>query len=115
MKYKFRQEILMKGLVPKILFKFVFSNAMIFFYYIAKIQIVNENPEKKMASKLKLIMSIVITSTMLLVLSSLNLIAQNLTKLETPEKYFGFKPGADRMLIDYEQLISYLQIGRAHV
>ncbi|MCK4765378.1 MAG: hypothetical protein KAW12_24465 [Candidatus Aminicenantes bacterium] len=27
----------------------------------------------------------------------------------TPEKHFGFKPGADRMLLDYEELISYLQ------
>ena len=26
-----------------------------------------------------------------------------------PSDYFGFKPGADRMLLDYEQLIGYLQ------
>ena len=25
-----------------------------------------------------------------------------------PEKFFGFQPGADRHLIDYEELISYL-------
>ena len=28
--------------------------------------------------------------------------------LKTPEEVFGFKPGTDRMLIDYEQLTSYL-------
>ena len=30
-------------------------------------------------------------------------------EIETPEKHFGFKPGADRMLFDYEALIGYLQ------
>ncbi len=30
-------------------------------------------------------------------------------KITTPESYFGFKPGADRMLLDYEQLIGYLK------
>ncbi len=29
--------------------------------------------------------------------------------VDAPETYFGFKPGADRMLFDYEQLIGYLQ------
>lgn len=29
--------------------------------------------------------------------------------IETPEQYFGFKPGTDRMLFKYEQLIGYLQ------
>lgn len=29
--------------------------------------------------------------------------------IETPETYFGFKPGADRMLFKYEELIGYLQ------
>ena len=29
--------------------------------------------------------------------------------IETPESHFGFRPGADRMLLDYEQLIAYLQ------
>jgi hypothetical protein len=31
------------------------------------------------------------------------------TQPESPEKYFGFKPGADRMLFDYEALIAYLK------
>lgn len=29
--------------------------------------------------------------------------------LQTPEKFFGFKPGADRMLFNYETLINYLK------
>jgi len=35
--------------------------------------------------------------------------AQISDKIEKPEKHFGFKPGTDRMLFDYEDLISYLQ------
>jgi len=31
------------------------------------------------------------------------------SEIETPEKHFGFKPGADRMLFTYEKLITYLQ------
>ncbi len=109
MKYKFRQEILMKGLVPKILFKFVFSNAMIFFYYIAKIQINNEKPGKKMSAKSKVFSFILIISVLFIFLLSANLAAQSSAGIQTPQKYFGFKPGTDRMLIDYEQLISYLK------
>ena len=30
-------------------------------------------------------------------------------ELVTPEAHFGFKPGTDRMLLDYDQLIGYLQ------
>jgi len=29
--------------------------------------------------------------------------------MQSPESYFGFRPGADRQLMDYEQLIGYLQ------
>ena len=29
--------------------------------------------------------------------------------IKTPESYFGFRPGTDRMLFDYEQLIGYFQ------
>ncbi|MCK4942706.1 MAG: hypothetical protein KAS65_03970, partial [Candidatus Aminicenantes bacterium] len=29
--------------------------------------------------------------------------------VQSPEKYFGFKPGTDRMLFDYSQLIGYLK------
>ena len=28
-------------------------------------------------------------------------------EIETPKQFFGFQPGADRMLFDYEQLIDY--------
>ncbi|MBU1011874.1 MAG: hypothetical protein KKG99_02620 [Bacteroidetes bacterium] len=38
-----------------------------------------------------------------------NLYSQSNSKITNPEDYFGFKPGADRMLFTYEQLISYLQ------
>lgn len=31
------------------------------------------------------------------------------TNIQSPEDYFGFKPGADRMLFTYEELISYLE------
>ncbi len=31
------------------------------------------------------------------------------TGFTTPEKYFGFRPGDDRKLFDYEELIAYLQ------
>jgi len=62
-----------------------------------------------MVSKLKDFISIFITSILFAVLLSLNITAQNSAAIQKPEKYFGFKPGTDRMLIDYEQLISYLQ------
>ncbi len=42
----------------------------------------------------------------LIFLITASLYGQNIT---APEKYFGFKPGADGMLFDYEKLISYLQ------
>jgi hypothetical protein len=35
--------------------------------------------------------------------------AQSSQPILTPAEHFGFKPGADRMLFDYEELISYLQ------
>lgn len=46
---------------------------------------------------------------MLCGLHNKNVQAQSNIKMQTPEKYFGFKPGADRMLFNYEELISYLQ------
>jgi hypothetical protein len=30
--------------------------------------------------------------------------------IPTPERFFGFKPGADRMLFDYEKLVDYLKV-----
>jgi len=35
--------------------------------------------------------------------------AQTSPTIKTPNQFFGFKPGDDRMLFDYEALISYLQ------
>ncbi len=35
--------------------------------------------------------------------------AQNYDEVPTPESFFGFKPGTDRMLFTYEDLINYLQ------
>lgn len=35
--------------------------------------------------------------------------AQVSNEILPPEKHFGFKPGTDRMLFDYEELIGYLQ------
>jgi len=35
--------------------------------------------------------------------------AQTSDKIEKPEKHFGFRPGTERMLLDYEELIGYLQ------
>ena len=43
----------------------------------------------------------------LLAIISLQLKAQN---LQTPEQFFGFKPGDDRMLFTYEKLIEYLKM-----
>ncbi|MGE5341500.1 MAG: M14 family zinc carboxypeptidase [Candidatus Omnitrophota bacterium] len=31
------------------------------------------------------------------------------SQLRTPEQFFGFRPGADRMLFNYEELVDYLQ------
>ena len=35
--------------------------------------------------------------------------AQIQNKIETPAEFFGFQPGADRMLFDYEEQIKYLE------
>ena len=47
--------------------------------------------------------------TLIIVFSNSQIEAQPSTGIETPEKQFGYKPGTDRMLLDYEELISYLQ------
>lgn len=52
----------------------------------------------------------------LTILLLVSLIAISFTSLsqdkdiKSPEAFFGFKPGADRMLFDYEKLIDYLKI-----
>ncbi|NLP11909.1 hypothetical protein GX408_16030, partial [bacterium] len=35
--------------------------------------------------------------------------ADSQSELPTPHSFFGFEPGADRSLIDYEALIAYLK------
>jgi hypothetical protein len=48
-------------------------------------------------------------STLLLVVSLIatSIFSQNITK---PEDFFGFKPGADKMLFTYEKLVEYLKV-----
>lgn len=53
---------------------------------------------------MRLLLSIIFS-----VLFTSALFAQNKTGITTPEAFFGFKPGTDRMLLDYEALIKYLQ------
>ncbi len=62
-----------------------------------------------MSAKSKKFPFILITSVLVIFLLLVNIVAQPLTVIQTPQKYFGFNPGTDRMLIDYEQLISYLR------
>ena len=56
--------------------------------------------------KINYLYFIVILLTALVVFSAA---AQENGAVPDPETFFGFKPGADRMLFTYEQLISYLQ------
>lgn len=55
--------------------------------------------------------SIVSRARILLMLFIFSIICSitSYSQIVKPEDYFGFKPGADRELINYEQLISYLQ------
>ena len=48
----------------------------------------------------------IVISTMLMLVS---LIAHSQSAITSPEDFFKFKPGTDRMLFDYEQLIEYLK------
>ena len=59
--------------------------------------------------KVKVFTSVLKLFILFSLLFSVSSPAQNSSGIQTPEKYFGFNPGTDRMLIDYEQLISYLQ------
>ena len=45
----------------------------------------------------------------IMALTSVSLNAQETSTIPAPESYFGFKPGADRMLFSYEKLIAYLK------
>lgn len=54
---------------------------------------------------MKLLRILAASVILALLLSSLSFAAT----IEPPAEYFGFTPGADRMLFDYEQLIAYLE------
>ena len=45
----------------------------------------------------------------LMILIALFVFASGMAQLRDPKTYYGFEPGEDRKLIDYEQLISYLK------
>jgi hypothetical protein len=46
---------------------------------------------------------------LILILLTLHISLLTLSQVQSPKDFFGFEPGADRMLFNYEQLISYLQ------
>ncbi|HID39442.1 MAG TPA: hypothetical protein EYP36_07995 [Calditrichaeota bacterium] len=50
----------------------------------------------------------VVSLCMVFLLNNL-VFAQSSINVPQPEKFFGFKPGADRQLFDYEQLVDYLK------
>ena len=56
--------------------------------------------------KTRLLKPVTVVLTLCLMLGSASLSS---AEIITPEKHFGFKPGTDRMLFDYKELISYLQ------
>lgn len=58
--------------------------------------------------KIALLASLLLIGFLLVFSSNLN--AQTSNQMLSPEKHFGFKPGADRMLFNYEELIEYLQL-----
>ncbi len=39
----------------------------------------------------------------------ISILSCSFAQIKTPKDFFGFQPGADRQLLDYEQLIGYLQ------
>lgn len=57
---------------------------------------------KKLASRVMLLLTILVLSF------ALNFSAQ--AQIVSPEKHYGFKPGADRMLFNYDELIAYLDL-----
>ncbi|MCK5337485.1 MAG: hypothetical protein KAJ50_01690 [Bacteroidales bacterium] len=49
-------------------------------------------------------------SLFIVTLLSLSFVLPGSSLIKTPEEFFGFKPGADRMLFDYDQLMKYFKI-----
>lgn len=58
--------------------------------------------------KIAMLSSLLLIGFLLLFSSNSN--AQTSNQIVSPEKHFGFKPGTDRMLFNYEELIDYLQL-----
>ncbi len=54
-------------------------------------------------------LSMIIVMLIFCAISLESIQAQENQNVLNPEEYFGFKPGADRMLFNYEELINYLQ------
>ena len=54
-------------------------------------------------------LKLVYISTIIFLLT-VNSVAQSTNSIQTPKEFFGFTPGEDGMLFNYEELISYLQI-----
>lgn len=52
----------------------------------------------------------IITFLYLSILFSLICFAQNSNQITSPEKFFGFKPGSDGMMFNYDRLIDYLKV-----
>ena len=59
-------------------------------------------------NKIDLSISLKIAHLILLLQFTFPIITKS-QEIKTPETYFGFQPGADNKLFDYEQLISYIQ------
>ncbi len=54
-------------------------------------------------------LKLVYISTIILLLT-VNSVAQSTNSIQTPKEFFGITPGEDGMLFTYEELITYLQI-----
>src|SRR6056297_2039106 len=59
--------------------------------------------------RLNLFSSIRLLFLLFIVSISFNSYAQVQNNIKTPAEFFGFQPGADRMLFDYEEQINYLE------
>jgi hypothetical protein len=55
------------------------------------------------------LLTVIISLIFFVLISFLFVQDSSATAIESPEKHFGFKPGADRMLFTYDALIEYLQ------
>ncbi|MCK4890923.1 MAG: hypothetical protein KAS97_13390, partial [Candidatus Aminicenantes bacterium] len=49
-------------------------------------------------------------SLFIVIILSFSFILSGSSSIKTPEEFFGFKPGTDRMLFDYGELIKYFKL-----